>query len=423
MRYEFYCRESKASKKTGKASIQVAISVNGERKFYNLPLQYIPSEFKRLTESRRSNELKDYLDNYRRNMELMVMEMAKHGIALTHNNIREYLSTGGVKSYRCSDMFEEYISLRRKDLQAGALTRAAFRKFELTRDVFYKYTDIKPDDEVTRITNNTVLNFYAEIRKIYKSASAASTMRRLKAFINYAMDNDRLKINPFVNFKATIEKKKVMYLTEREIQALMDIRDELNDSLRNVLNFFILQISTGLAYSDLAALRKEDIQRLDGCGDIHYFINKRRVKSGVEYFSLVLPLGEKVLEEAFLCNKNVINSKEKEDVYVVDNQGFRKMRDFRVLSNQKLNLFLHQIEALLKCQSINQLGGFTWSKTLHSHLGRHTYAYLLLNKYKIRAESAARAMGHTNSKTTLKFYADITNNTIIEEMKQAQEKK
>lgn len=53
----FYCRESKKGK-DGKAAVEVSLSVNGERRFLNLPMKAEPKEFnkKRRSEDRSRSE-------------------------------------------------------------------------------------------------------------------------------------------------------------------------------------------------------------------------------------------------------------------------------------------------------------------------------------------------------------------------------
>lgn len=146
-----------------------------------------------------------------------------------------------------------------------------------------------------------------------------------------------------------------------------------------------------LSYIDLEHLTKEDIQFFesdnldDSCKTIGgkrvAYIRKNRIKSGVEYISVLLPGAIEILEKY----------------------------DYRlqVIANQKVNAYLHTIEGLI-----------SFKKSLHSHLARHTYCNLLLNKYKVRAETVAKAMGHTTPKTTLKFYADISAETTVTEISQ-----
>lgn len=75
-----------------------------------------------------------------------------------------------------------------------------------------------------------------------------------------------------------------------------------------------------------------------------------------------------------------------------------------VISNQKMNSYLHIIE--------KQIG---FKKSLHSHLARHSYCTLLLNK-GIRLEVVSKAAGHKSTKITQRFYAHLEDRTVIDEV-------
>ena len=82
-------------------------------------------------------------------------------------------------------------------------------------------------------------------------------------------------------------------------------------------------------------------------------------------------------------------------------------KQLKVISNQKMNSYLHIIE--------RQIG---FKKSLHSHLARHTYCTMLLNK-GIRLETVSKAAGHKNTKITQQFYAHLEDKTVINEVSAA----
>jgi hypothetical protein len=56
----FVCRPSK-TQKSGLAPVEMTIVINGARTYLSLPRKEQPSTFKKLTESKKPNELKEYL--------------------------------------------------------------------------------------------------------------------------------------------------------------------------------------------------------------------------------------------------------------------------------------------------------------------------------------------------------------------------
>ena len=75
-----------------------------------------------------------------------------------------------------------------------------------------------------------------------------------------------------------------------------------------------------------------------------------------------------------------------------------------VLSNQKMNAYLKEI---------GDICGL--SKTLTTHLARHTFATTITLTQGISMESVSKMLGHSDIKTT-QIYAKVTNQKILGEM-------
>lgn len=367
----FYCRSSKVGR-NGKAPIEIGITLNGKRTFIALPRKEEPDVFKKAFTSRRSSDIKEFTKAVETNVNMAMTELTRHGMPLTASNIKEYIKSGGIKTYTIGNLFDDYLAYYKKRVGVD-LTQGSYRKFELSKELFFSKSGMKEEDEVTKITNVVVLNYYAELKKTYKNASYASYMAKLKTIIKFGIDNGKLSTNPFSTVKIQRDKPEIEVLTDKEIEAIRNV--ELCPSLDRVRDCFLFQAYSGLSFIDLEHLTREDIQEDNGI----YYIRKKRIKSGVEYIAVLLPGALQLL----------------------------KKYDYRlpVISNQKTNVYLHQIENITGIR-----------KSLHSHAARHTYAFLLLNKYKVRAETTARAMGHTTPKTTLKFYANISAETTVNEI-------
>lgn len=367
----FYCRESKTDKK-GFAPVEMGITINGQRTFLSLNRKETPCAFKKAMSSKRDNPIKEYCRTMENNINSSITNLMKEGKPVTSQNVKLLTQTGGVDNYTVGKLFNDYLSYYKKRIGID-LTAASYRKFELSKELFLKLSTLKEEDNVTSITNHVVLDYYAELRKSYKTASSASYMAKLKTVVKFALDNGKLTVNPFSTVKIKHDKPDIDVLSENEIKQIKNV--QLPYSLERVRDVFVFQICSGLSFIDIEHVTKEDIQEKDGI----YFIQKNRIKSGVEYTSILLPGAIEILKK----------------------YNWR----LPVISNQKSNLFLKVIKNLSCIE-----------KNLHTHIGRHTYAYLLLNKYKIRAETTARAMGHTSPKTTLKYYANISADTTVHEI-------
>lgn len=74
------------------------------------------------------------------------------------------------------------------------------------------------------------------------------------------------------------------------------------------------------------------------------------------------------------------------------------------LSNQRLNSYLKEIQDLCRITT-----------NLTCHLARRTYATMLLNS-NVPVASVSKALGHTNTKTTLSSYAHLNKDTVISDI-------
>lgn len=363
----FVCRQSKTNKQ-GLAPVELSITLNGDRKFINLPRKEKPTDFNR---KHREKDLEDYLSLMRSRVNSIMTEMLANGEPITSEAIREYVRCGGYKSYTVGNLFTDYLKLLAKRVDVD-LSMGVYRKYELVRNMFYKY--VTPESECTAITPALIKQVQVDLYAKYDTATAAGYLTKLKTFIKFGMDNNHIKINPFQGVKIAKGKKDIVYLTEDELEAVNGLEID-NESLANIRDAFILQASTGLAYIDIYNLKKEDIHvRPDGT----HYICKNRVKTTTQYTTVILPMGVEVLK--------------------------RHDYQLHIISNQKYNLFLKTLQSMCGLKT-----------TLTTHVARRTYATMLLNK-GVRLETVSRCMGHRNTKITQAAYAQVLNKTVIEEV-------
>ena len=204
-------------------------------------------------------------------------------------------------------------------------------------------------------------------------------MAKLKTVIMFARDNNKLQTNPFANIKITRKDRPVEFLTLDEVKQI-EAKTFISERLGKVRDLFLFQCYTGLAYTDMAKLKKEDF-RINDWGQT--YIKKPRMKTGIDYTVVMLEEAMAILEKY----------------------------DYRlpILSNQKYNSYLKEIGDLC---GIN--------KPLHTHIGRHTCATILLNK-GIPIDYVAKILGHSNTKQT-KHYAKLLDESVFKEFQRLDKK-
>lgn len=155
-----------------------------------------------------------------------------------------------------------------------------------------------------------------------------------------------------------------------------------SERLEHVRDLFIFSCFCGLAYSDVANLRQENIRKsFDG----NLWIMTKRQKTNTDVNVPLLDIPKMILKKY---------------------KG--KLPDGKILpiiSNQKLNAYLKEIADVCGIK-----------KNLTFHCFRHTFAVTVCLENGLPIETLSKMLGHTNLKVT-QAYARITYRKVTEDMK------
>jgi len=198
--------------------------------------------------------------------------------------------------------------------------------------------------------------------------------------IKYAISEDYLNKDPFLLFKYKTVKKEVIFLTVDELQKLEDHHFKIA-RIEKVKDLFIFCCYTGLAYKEMASIKKEDIVKEF---DDNLWLNIHRSKTKKAY---KIPLLPKALE--------IINKYKDEDEVLV----------FNNISNQRFNGYLKEIADVVGIK-----------KKLTHHIARKTFASTVLLYNNVPMEIVSELLGHSSIKTTEASYGKIVQRSISNEM-------
>lgn len=358
----FYVRESKADR-NGLSHIEIGITLNGKRCFLNLPMKVKPDEF---NTKKRPQYIEDYVASMRLRINQILTELACNGEPLTLGTIKEYLRTGGVKSYTVDSLVTDFMKM----INARPIADEHKHKYRSICRLVAKYAN----SEVSSITSEVITKIENVIRKTYAPATACGYLTKLKALIKYAMDNGKLSVNPCQGLKISKPKPDIKMITDEDLEKLINHTFE-NKSLERVRDAFVFGCGSGLAYVDMAALTPSNFKVIDG----YLCIVGKRHKTGMPFCSPLLEYAK--------------------DVVVKYNYDLTPLQ----ISNQKINEYL---------KTVSDICGT--SIPLHFHLSRHKFAQTLLNK-GVKVEVLQRAGGWANSNIIFRHYAKIQDKTIVNE--------
>ena len=205
-------------------------------------------------------------------------------------------------------------------------------------------------------------------------------MQTFRMSIILAINDGWIFNDPFSNYKIRLKRVDRGYLTDQEIQKVLD-KDFDSKRLEQVRDVFIFSCFTGLAYIDVKQLTANNIcTSFDGKQWI--MTHRQKTDTPVNVPLLNIPLTILKKYEGKLPKGQLLP----------------------VLSNQKLNSYLKEIADLCGIQ-----------KNVTFHLARHTFATTTTLSKGVPIETVSKMLGHTNIRTT-QIYARITNEKISRDM-------
>lgn len=364
--FSFYCKESRVDR-NGLATIELSIAIDGKRLFIPLPRKAKPSEFKVLIKSKRNNDILEYTSLIRIKLNKYINEMLSNDIPITADTLKDYFKNGGVKSYMLYDVIAEFLTFQSKKTSAEAV-----KKYELATTKFKEH--IGKNVDIKFITTQDVEEFKLSLKeKGFEESTTNYILARNKALFTYAHNKNYITVNPMAFITISKKQKDVEYLTNEEVERIIN-KDFGNDRLNKVKDLFIFQCETATAFADMQQISFLDIKNDDGV----YYVNKKRQKTGIEFFTIITPIAMNILKK-YNFNLNII-------------------------SNQKCNAYLKEIADICRID-----------KPLHTHIARHTAATRLLNS-GFRIEIVSKILGHTNTRQT-SHYAKLVDKTVLNEFK------
>jgi site-specific recombinase XerD len=246
----------------------------------------------------------------------------------------------------------------------------------------YKISDI----EISKIDHAFITEYEFYLRSVRKCCNntAIKYIKNFNKIIKICLANDWLDKNPFANYKSKVKEVERVYLSEGEIQNIIN-KDFKNDRLSLVRDIFLFSCFTGLAYIDVKNLTKSHIS-IGIDGDKWIFTHRQKTESASKI--PILSVTQMII-----------------DKYTDHPQSVNEDKLLPILSNQKMNAYLKEIAAVCEIE-----------KELTFHIARHTFATTITLTNGVPIESVSKMLGHKNLRTT-QHYAKVLDKKVSEDMK------
>lgn len=315
------------------------------------------------------------------------MELVHKNIPVTAETLKSKLTGSTERARMLVPIFQDHNNkikeLIGKEYAAGTLERYTTSLKHTIEFLEWKYK--VSDIDITKIDHAFITDYEFFLRSV-RNCSNNTAVKYIKNFnkiIKICLANDWLDRNPFNNYKSKIKEVEREFLSESELQSILNKKFK-TERLSLVRDIFLFSCFTGLAYIDVKNLTKSHISiGIDGEKWIYTHRQKTESASKIP----ILPITQMII-----------------DKYENHPQSNNREVLLPILSNQKMNAYLKEIAAVCEIE-----------KELTFHIARHTFATTVTLTNGVPIESVSKMLGHKNIKTT-QHYAKILDKKVSEDM-------
>ena len=222
--------------------------------------------------------------------------------------------------------------------------------------------------------------YFLKTEKKLQQSTLNKAIQRFRKVVKYAIAEDYLLKDPFILFRYKTVKKEVIFLSVDELQKLENLHFKIT-RMEKVKDLFIFCCYTGLAYKEMALLKKENVVKEF---DDNLWLHIKRSKTSKLYKVPLLPKALEILEKY----------NDEDEVLI-----------FKNISNQRLNGYLKEIADVVGLK-----------KNLTHHMARKTFASTVLLYNDVPMEIVSELLGHSSMKVTQASYGKIVQKSISKEI-------
>jgi site-specific recombinase XerD len=388
----FYAKSTK-SNSAGQFPIYVRLTVNGKRLEFSTKKFVQPSKWstemtKMKGQSEEARSLNEYLDLMKSKVFDIQMGLIHRNEEITIEVFKNILNGTKERQRLLVPIFEEHNN-KIKELIGIEYAPGTYERYKTslkhTKDFLnWKYSI--SDIDITKIDHAFITDYEFYLRSVRKCANntAVKYIKNFNKIIRLCLANDWLDKNPFANYKSKVKEVERVYLSEDEIQNIIN-KDFKIERLSLVRDIFLFSCFTGLAYIDVKNLTKSHIS-IGIDGDKWIFTHRQKTETASKI--PILSVTQMII-----------------DKYADHPQSVNEDKLLPILSNQKMNAYLKEIAAVCEIE-----------KELTFHIARHTFATTVTLTNGVPIESVSKMLGHKNLRTT-QHYAKVLDRKVSDDMK------
>ncbi len=397
MNVKFIIRKNREA--GGLVPIQMQVTLEGVRQFITTGQKIEPDYWDVRTgraagKSQKIKVINEYLDKMRVDAYKVFNEMKSLGNEFTPEDLRRNLTgKNEAKTKRLLEVCDIFNSNAEKliGIEIGKITWGRYKAFRNRIADFLKLKYSLDDIYLSHLKYSFMVEyeFYIKTEVKIQQNTMAKYLKYVNRVIEFATNNEWMDRNIFQNYKCPVKEAKREYLTQAELDRIMEKEFKI-DRLIEVRDIFVFCCYTGYAYKDAVNLTPEHIGTgINGKKWIYTSRQKTENVSNVPLLETALDILEKYKDHPKCVKDNKL---------------------LPIKSNQKLNSYLKEIADICEIK-----------KPLTTHIARHTFATTVLLANGVSMEATSKMLGHSSIKTT-QIYGKIVESRVGDEMDMLSEK-
>lgn len=381
--YNLVFNRKKQLNAEGKALIQVEAYLNRQKRYFSTKVYVKPCQWDSKRRAIRNHPnmdvLNQHLHSFISELERIEMEALQNGRDFSLKDLKD---TGGTTPL-------SFTAFMKNEIMHSNLKLSTLKNHLSTLHVLTEYkTDVLFND----LNFNFLCDFeYYLLKQKYHRNTIAKHMKHMKRYINLAINKDLFDLQkyPFRKYKIKYQESKRTHLTPEELHRLEILELGGRRTLRRSLDMFLFSCYTGLRFSDIASITRDNFHYIDD----KLWLIYSSVKTDV---SVRLPL--------FLLFEG-----KSLPIYERYQHNTRTLFNIPVSANSNVNKQLRKICLLASID-----------KKVSFHTARHTNATLLLYN-GANITTVQKLLGHKSVRTT-EIYSNIMDMTIVRDLEKIVEK-
>jgi len=363
----------------GTALVQIEAYLFFKKKYFSTGIYLTPEQW-----DNKHRKVKNHPNALKLNRQLSDFVAKMQGYELDRRNAGKPFSLDILGEFIKGNVTTSFTEFMKREIEADKTSAVATKTGQFT--TLNMLQSFKKDISFDELNFELLTNFE---RFLFNNGLHTNTVhkyfRHIRKFVNLAINKDLFDLNkyPFRKFKAKTETTSREFLTPEEFTSFENITLKPKQAhLQKILDMFLFSCYTGLRFSDVSTINKNNLQTIDG----NLWLNITMIKTTEPVqIPLYLLFDGKPIE--------IINRYSSHD----------RKYFFDDYTNQHVNRELKELA---------KIAGVT--KTVTFHTARHTQATYLLYK-GVAITTVQKLLGHKKLQTT-QIYSKVIPKTIINEL-------